>query len=400
MSRLAYPLLLVGLQACLAARPAPRISETARPPAAKAPPASEGRIAAPSETESETEPEPKQLPPAVEQPPHPFAELSDEQLEEMLLRDPDSLGPLSLGRPNAGALVGGQQLPNSERWEVVNPRETWGTNETIEYLTRCIDSVNEQFPDTPKLPVGDISTRNGGHLTPHLSHQSGRDVDVGYYYSTSDKWYTRANADNLDFPRTWALVKAMVTETDVEVIFIDRSIQQLLREYALSIGEDEGWLDEVFGGPSTTLRAIIRHEKGHKSHIHIRFYNPIAQESGRRMYRMLLRNKLIKPPTYYVKYKVRRGDTLMRIAHKYKTTVKAIKKANRLRSNRIYAERTYRIPRRGGVTPTAKSLVIPERRLPPLTADAEPADGEADAAKAVISGRGGREESGQSGRTD
>ncbi len=392
MSRLAYPLVFVGLQACLAARPAPRISETVT---AKAPPATEDLRIAPADTESDIAPEPapEQLPPAAEQPPHPFAELSDEQLEEILLADPDSLGPISVGRPNAGALVGGKVMPDGEQWEVVKPRETWGTHETIEYLKRCIGSVNEQFPDTPPIPIGDISDSDGGHLAPHLSHQSGRDVDIGYYYTTDDKWYTKVNANNLDFPRSWAFVKAMITETDVEVIFIDRSVQKLLREYAVSIGEDEGWLDEIFGGPSTTLRALIRHEKGHRSHIHVRFYNPTAQESGRRVYRMLLKHKLIKPPTYYVKYRVRRGDTLMRIARRYKTTVKAIKKANRLRSSRIYAGRTYRIPRRGGVRPLAGPLVLPERRLPPQPPGSVPANDEAQAAEAVTSGGEIREES-------
>ena len=46
----------------------------------------------------------------------------------------------------------------------------------------------------------------------------------------------------------------------------------------------------------------------------------LAQESGRRVYRKLIAHKLIKPPTYYVKYKVKRGDTLNKIARRYKTS--------------------------------------------------------------------------------
>jgi penicillin-insensitive murein endopeptidase len=367
-----YPFVLVALQACFAAPPARSLSEVASPPAeaadslvAEEPAITPAAVDSDIVSDSEPEPGPEELPPPAELAPHPLAELSNDELEEMLLENPDALGPLSLGRPAAGALFGAEQMESSERWEVVNPRETWGTRETIEYLARCIDSVNEQFPDTPKIPIGDISARSGGHLVPHISHQSGRDVDVAYYYRNNEKWYTRATADNLDFPRTWAFVKAMVTETDVDLIFIDRSIQKLLRDYATSIGEDEGWLDEVFGGPTTPLRSIIRHEKGHKSHIHVRFYNPTAQESGRRVYRMLIKHKKIKPPTYYIKHKVRRGDTLNRLARKYKTSVRAIKKANRLRSHRIYAGRKYKIPRRGGVARQAGAVVIPTRRLPP-----------------------------------
>ena len=302
---------------------------------------------------------------ATERPPHPFAELDDAELEQRLRDDPDSLGAMSLGRPGAGALFGGQQMESSDRWHVVNPRETWGTPETIEFLVQCIDRVHEQFPNTPSLPIGDISVRSGGHLAPHVSHQSGRDVDVGYYYRTPERWYTRATQANLDLARTWALVRAMVTETDVEIILIDREIQTLLRDYATSIGESPEWLDQLFGGPTARSRSLIRHASGHATHIHVRFYNPVAQESGRRMYRMLIAQKHIEPPTYFVQHKVRRGDTLLRIARAYKTKVDAIKRANRLRSNRIVAGRSYRIPRRGGVNQPRGPLVIPARRLPP-----------------------------------
>ncbi|RMH38572.1 MAG: LysM peptidoglycan-binding domain-containing protein, partial [Deltaproteobacteria bacterium] len=306
-----------------------------------------------------------ELPPPAPPRPHPLAGLSDAELDRRVAEDLASLGPISVGRPNAGALVNGVQMPPSPEWEIVNPRETWGTPETIDALARAIRAVHARFPNTRPLPIGDISDRDGGPLAPHISHQSGRDVDVGYYYTTDDKWYTTANGDNLDLPRTWAFVRALVTETDVEVIFIDRRIQKLLRAYAESIGEDTGWLDQLFGGPTSRMRPLIRHEKGHRTHIHVRFYNPIAQESGRRLYRSLLAHKVIKPPTYYVKYKARRGDTLLRIARKFHTSVKAIKRANRLRSNRIFATRVYRIPRRGGVAPPAKPLAIPARRLPP-----------------------------------
>jgi penicillin-insensitive murein endopeptidase len=389
---------VVALQACFAGRAVPRDSDGPPPTMVHGPPGSLDRHVDPVDADDEVgdEPmadggdeEPGELPPAVEQAPHPFAELTDEQLEQMLLEDPASLGAVSVGRPNGGALVGGVPMPEGAYWEVVNPRETWGTPETVEALARCITRVNEQFSDTPVLPIGDISDEDGGHLVPHISHQSGRDVDVGYYYTTGDKWYTTATGDNLDLPRTWAFVKAIITETDVELIFIDRRVQKLLRDYATSIGDDESWLDEVFGGPSTNLRALIRHEPGHRSHIHVRYYSPIAQESGRRLYRALLAHKLVEPPTYYIKYKVRRGDTLKRMADKFNTSVNAIKKANRLRSNRIYAERSYRIPRRGGVTATGE-IAIPERRLPPATAVTKTTPAETPAVEGTTSGDVGR----------
>ncbi|HMR81160.1 MAG TPA: murein endopeptidase, partial [Polyangiaceae bacterium] len=51
-------------------------------------------------------------------------------------------------------------------------------------------------------------------------------------------------------------------------------------------------------------------------------------------------------------------------AHKYRTTVRAIRKANGLRSNKIIAKRQYRVPTRAKVTASPK-ISVPPRRLPP-----------------------------------
>ncbi len=306
-----------------------------------------------------------ELPPAApERLPHPLAELSDAEVEALVLRDASELGTASLGRTNRGSLFGAVQMPAGEGWRVVNPRETWGTQETIDYLSHSITRVGAMFPGTPDIHVGDISSEKGGHLRPHHSHQAGRDVDLGFYYLDGSAWYSKANIKNLDVARTWALLKITVTETDVQAVFLDHSLQKVLRAHATEIGESEAWLDQVFGGPSSNLRPLVLHEPGHKTHLHIRYYNPIAQETGRRVYRVLLKHKMIAPPSYFQKYKARRGDSLNRIAKKNKTTVQALRQANGLKSNRIYAGRTYRIPRRGGVAQATRKLVLPARRIP------------------------------------
>jgi len=51
-----------------------------------------------------------------------------------------------------------------------------------------------------------------------------------------------------------------------------------------------------------------------------------------------------KKRTYVVKHKVRRGETLSRIAKRYHTSMKAIKRASRLRSNKIRIGQILRIP--------------------------------------------------------
>lgn len=297
--------------------------------------------------------------------PHPLEGLSGEQIKTQLRETPEALGSMSVGEPNGGALFNAVQLPEDPRWERVDASHAWGTQETVDYITAAIATVHARFDDTPPLPIGHISARRGGPLSPHRSHQSGRDVDLGFYYQPdAHSWYRRATKANLDLPRTWALVRALVTETDVRLILVDHSIQTFLRNYARSIGEDEVWLQDVFDGGGPTRPAIIRHAPGHATHLHVRFYNPIAQESARRSYAALIALGKVKAPVHYVQHRVRKGDTLIGLAKRYGTTVAAIKRANGLRSNLIMAKRTYKIPRQG---PAAAGPVspVPPRRLPP-----------------------------------
>jgi penicillin-insensitive murein endopeptidase len=299
---------------------------------------------------------------------HPLDDADVAELERRLRADPASLGSITIGQPSAGALFNAEQMPPGDRWVLVDPAHAWGTRETIDYLIASIEAVHSQFPDSHPLYIGHISAKRGGPLSPHVSHQAGRDVDLSYFYDDekSARWYARAHAKNLDRARTWAFVRALVTLTDVELILIDASLQKLLREHALSIGEDPEWVESLFRGKPGKLRPLIVHAKGHATHLHVRFYNPIAQETAHRTFELLVERGLVKPPTLFVKHRVKKGETLGMLARKYKSTVRAIRDANGLRSNLIRAGRDYRIPKRGGVA-APPHAAIPERRLPPST---------------------------------
>ncbi|WP_437598727.1 penicillin-insensitive murein endopeptidase [Sorangium sp. So ce590] len=315
----------------------------------------------------------------------PLAAMTEAQIEELLSKDPAALGPMSVGATNAGALFNGIRMPESDRWELVDPGHAWGTRETVDALDRAIGEVHRQFPGSPKLYIGHISDRDGGHLSPHKSHQAGRDVDISYFLDARHRWYQRATAANLDRERTWAFVRALVTESDVELILIDTSVQRLLKEHALKIGEDKGWLDDVFQYGSRKPRPLIRHARGHANHIHIRFYSPIAQESAVRAYSLLVKRGVIKPTAYYVRHTAKKGQTLGSLARKYGTTVEAIKRANGLRSTAIQARRVYNIPRpSSGPAAPPKHVVVPPRRLPPpRAAEASPPVHHAEAGPAL-----------------
>ncbi len=295
-------------------------------------------------------------------------ELSDEELLRRVEADPASLGSLSIGQPGSAAIFNAVPLPADSRWAAAPSAITWATMETVEAVDAVIGKVHEVFPGTQPIFIGDISDEDGGRLKRHLSHQGGRDVDFGFYYKNGQSaWYQSGTAASLDLPRNWVLLRAMITEADTETILLDGRIQRLLYGYALSIGEDKAWLDRVFQFSRGYGKAIVCHAVGHRTHYHVRFYNPVAQELGRRVYPMLVQLKKIKPPVFSVNHRVREGETLGHIARRYGTSVRAIQQYNGLGSTQIRAGRTYRIPLKGVSAPPTKPLILPARLLPPAT---------------------------------
>ncbi|MCS6898709.1 MAG: penicillin-insensitive murein endopeptidase [Myxococcales bacterium] len=322
----------------------------------------------------------------------PKIELTDEEIARKARTDLASLGSLSVGTPNRGYLINGVQMPPGEHWQIIGAPSTWGTQETIDFITRAILSVNKQFPGSPRLFIGHISARHGGYLSPHKSHQAGRDVDLGYYYNREARWFERAHAQNIDLPRTWALVKAFIQDTDVEMIFIDTSIQHLLLRYAVETKEDPSFLDRVFQIRGKSPTPIVRHVKGHATHIHVRFHSPIAQEMARRAQAYLRRpadaltkapppthgsgkggpSAPLAPDTHYVMHKARSGDVLVNLAKHYGTTPEAIVQANQLKGHALKIGHIYRIPVPAKVPPAGKP---PEKKAPLAPPHGKPSRG-------------------------
>jgi murein endopeptidase len=276
--------------------------------------------------------------------------------------DTSALGPLSIGTPDAGLLVNPLPMPEGPLWTIRNPAEAFATAETIAFIRAAIGAVEARYPGSPRLVIGDLSRPDGGRLNRHRSHQVGRDADLGlYYWSGGQADFALARQRDLDLPRTWALVRALLTETDVERIFLDRSMLRVLYAHALESGEDRAWLDDVFGRLGEDRKGILQHERRHKNHLHVRFYNREAQENGRLVYPVLVRRGALPPPA--IKHRVRRGETLGHLARRYGTSAAAIRAANGLRGSRLRAGRGYLIPLRR--VPELGPVAVPARRLPP-----------------------------------
>jgi hypothetical protein len=213
--------------------------------------------------------------------PSPLTGLSGAELDRAARTPPASFGSVCFGRPNRGRLFNGVELGSEPGLRVmVSDDNSFGTAETVRTLRAAVAELRAAYPAAPELNVGDLSRARGGYLRPHRSHQLGVDADLGYFYLGTGKWYAKARADNLDRQLTWAFLKALIAQGGVEYVFMDRSVQALLRVHALEQGEDPAWLETLFESPAHR-DTLIRHAYGHITHFHVRFLDPGAERVGR-----------------------------------------------------------------------------------------------------------------------
>jgi hypothetical protein len=191
----------------------------------------------------------------------------------------------SVGQPWRGRLRGGARLSQGKGYLIRRPLRSWGTPETVAMVRDVLRDVRAEHRELHTLAIGDISQKGGGHISEHRSHQSGRDIDVGFFYTKVPRGYPNsfalATGDNLDRAATWDLLVGFARTADdpggVEAIFLDLGVQGLLYEWAKDRGVDERYLDRLFQypeGPGSS--GLVRHQPHHGDHMHVRFRCPPA----------------------------------------------------------------------------------------------------------------------------
>lgn len=195
----------------------------------------------------------------------------------------DDTPTLSVGSPNRGKLRNGRKLAKEGVGYVrKNDKAAFGTNETVAIMIWLAARMQALYPGTVPLVVGDISAKGGRKLRPHASHQSGRDVDLGYYFKDNQylRRFKNVSRDTMDSEKTWTLIELMLSTHKVQYLFIDRRLHKPLYHEALSRGWSEEELNELFEAPmgNRHRHGVIRHQKGHVHHLHVRFYCPADDE--------------------------------------------------------------------------------------------------------------------------
>jgi len=221
------------------------------------------------------------------------AEPSDDDLEK-ISQMPRTVSPsdleaapsVSVGYPNRGLLRFGQRINDHKNFTVkVGSQDSrHGTGELVRLIEQAAHEVAFRYPRS-RLTVGDLSRPAGGRFRPHVSHQSGRDVDLGFYLldrrSTPVNVHLFVRLNNkamgiqwgnlykFDAARNWALIESLLSHstTDVQHIFVANAIKRRLLQQAVKEGAN----------PEVLMRArrVItqpRHGAPHRSHFHVRVY--------------------------------------------------------------------------------------------------------------------------------
>ncbi len=185
---------------------------------------------------------------------------------------------IAAGKPYHGRLVNGVPFPDQFRgYRIGNSDRSYTTPEVIGTLLDAVEAVQREHPGTCELFIGDLSAPGGGRLCGHKSHQNGRDADIGMYARGNRPLgrFVPMDASNLDVAKTWVLLENLLKSGRVQYIFMDRKLQKLFHDHALRSGWDKGYLDRLFLNVGSRFdKAIIRHARNHRDHLHVRFYTP------------------------------------------------------------------------------------------------------------------------------
>ena len=198
------------------------------------------------------------------------------------------LGTVSVGSVATGHLVNGRPVPFSGLHHTVleehRKRATnYGTDELVELVLEGALKAAEVFPGA-KLAVGNVSRGGGGDIPWSISHNCGRDVDLGFYLldeageqvvlptlaplqAPRGTIEFEGRALEFDPARNWTMVKALLDSkiAQVQYIFCADFLIKRMFEYARAQGVKERYLDSLSG--------VLRQPRGtlpHDDHMHVR----------------------------------------------------------------------------------------------------------------------------------
>jgi penicillin-insensitive murein DD-endopeptidase len=206
-------------------------------------------------------------------------------------KPPFSLMSLSVGAPNDGWQLRPIELKPRKYLKVKQGSESrvYGHPALVKMLDRTSRDIARSAPGSVML-VGDLSSKSGGPLSGHHSHQSGRDADLAFY--AKDQKGKSVKLDRFvafggdgkakdksglvfDDHRNWLLVQSWLNDhrAGISFIFISRPLRKRLLDYAAGHPSFKGRVKEA----AALMREPARAE-AHDDHFHLRISCPKRQD--------------------------------------------------------------------------------------------------------------------------
>ncbi|MFT4626080.1 MAG: hypothetical protein ACI8PZ_004751 [Myxococcota bacterium] len=179
--------------------------------------------------------------------------------------------------------VVGHQLPRDDglyvRWDAEN---AWGTEPLVTTVSHVAERMAWLVPGAEPLMVGDMSTRGGGELFGHKTHDTGQDADLGLYLTGRRQpldGFVDVRPHQLDLEANWLLIRELLDTGNVQFILLDQGHIDTLSAYLVEQrGFPQSYVDEVMPPPDDRLEwgthGVVRHAPNHRSHLHVHVQRP------------------------------------------------------------------------------------------------------------------------------
>lgn len=193
----------------------------------------------------------------------------------------------SIGDTRDGYMINGRPLPTPSTLIRQHPVQyerglIYGTQNLITVLNDTAKAMHKKYPKTI-MYMGNMGAREGGDIPYSVSHNSGRDADIGFYY-TDDKGrfvhpghlykvnrqlQTRTEEGQIltfDLEKNTTLVETLLTHPKIHLqfIFLVKHLRTAIQKELVRRGASEELLNR--------FEQTVQVQAAHNDHFHIRIY--------------------------------------------------------------------------------------------------------------------------------
>lgn len=212
-------------------------------------------------------------------------------LPKKFQRSPYNQMSLSIGSPTRGWQLRAKRIRPSGSLRLKNPERgyVYGHPALVLMLHRASRQMAKDVAGSVLL-VGDLSRKQGGPLAGHRSHQSGRDVDIGFFVLGPDqkprqlKDFVSFNGDGrardgsglvFDDYRNWLLVQLLFKDHRARVRHV--FVSTPLRERLLSFARERPAFRQ-YHEQAAKILTEPQNSSAHDDHFHVRIACPKRQQ--------------------------------------------------------------------------------------------------------------------------